>query len=304
MLKLLNKIIPIKIKEYLIPFYFFLISRIKSDNKTIYIYLKLYNINNLQKKIKIKFFNHSFFIPQTIRNAYIIMRTEEEEEEIELLHKKFLEPTTYIDVGSNIGYWTFARSHVLKGNINFFCFEPSKFNFKYLKLNLYKLKNVRLINSGLSNKSETRTLSFPHWEKKRLSENPNTGLLSLYGDTNILSENVELITLDDYFKDQDFNTGVFIKIDAEGHEHKILQGSKKFLSRGIDIIVQLEINANNEIAINNDNSNMCIKFLKELGYLPFSLINSKITILSDDEIKKTMINKTAQELYFTNKKII
>jgi len=304
MLKLLNKIIPIKIKEYLIPFYFFLISRIKSDNKIIYMYLKLYNINNLQKKIKIKLFNHSFFIPKTIRNAYIIMRTEEEEEEIELLHKKFLEPSTYIDVGSNIGYWTFSRNHVLKGNIKFFCFEPSKFNFKYLKLNLYKLKNVRLINSGLSNKSETGTLSFPYWEKRRFSESQNTGLLSLHGDSNILSENVELITLDNYFRNQDFNKGIFIKIDAEGHEYKILQGSKKFLSRDLNITVQLEINAKNEIAINNDNSNMSIKLLKELGYLPITLINSKFKILSDDEIKKIIINKNAHELYFTNKKFI
>ena len=269
-------------------------------------YLKLYNINNLQKKIKIKLFNHSFFIPQTIRNAYIIMRTEEEEEEIELLHKKFLEPSTYIDVGSNIGYWTFARNHVLKGSIKFFCFEPSKFNFKYLKLNLYKLKNVRLINSGLSNKSEAGTLSFPYWEKKRFSKSQNTGLLSLYGDSNILSENVELITLDNYFRNQDFNKGIFIKIDAEGHEYKILQGSKKFLSRDLNITVQLEINAKNEIAINNDNSNMSIKLLKELGYLPITLINSKFKILSDDEIKKIIINKTetSLELYFTNKKFI
>jgi len=304
MLKLLNKIIPIKIKEYLIPFYFFLISRIKSDNKIIYMYLKLYNINNLQKKIKIKLFNHSFFIPKTVRNAYLIMRTEEEEEGIKLIHKKFSKPLTYIDVGSNIGYWTFARNHILKGNIKFFCFEPSQFNFKYLKLNLYKLKNIRIINSGLSNKSETGILSFPHWEKNRMSKNPNTGLLSLYGDSNILSENVQLITLDNYFKNQDFNKGVFIKIDAEGHEYKILQGSKKFLSRNLDISLQLEINPINETAINNDNSKMSIKFLMELGYLPISLINSKITLLSNDEIKKLVINKVATELFFRNKKFV
>ena len=265
------------------------------------LYLKLqsevYKTEYINKKIKIRFFNNIFFIPKTIHNAQIIQRTEKGEPEIKFTHEIFSKPTTYIDIGANIGYWTFARNHILNDNIKFYCFEPSRLNFIYLQKNLDKFENIKIINCGLSNKSEINTLSFPHWERE--SRKTNTGLLSLYGNTNINSENVKLITLDSYFKTQDIRGNVYIKIDTEGHEFQVLEGSQQFLSQDLDIVIQLELNFSIESALNNNNNiQNSIKLLKKLSYVPIALSNMQVKLLSEDELKNIITNEIYMELYF------
>ena len=272
------------------------------------LYLKLqsevYKTEYINKKIKIRFFNNIFFIPKTIHNAQIIQRTENEKKDIELIHKIFSKPTTYIDIGANIGYWTFARNHILNNNITFYCFEPSRLNFMYLQKNLDRFENIKIVNCGLSNKSEIKTLSFPHWERE--GRERNTGLLSLYGNTNINAENVKLITLDSYFHNQDIKGNIYIKIDTEGHEFQVLQGSQQFLSQDLSIILQLELNFGIENALNNNNIQNSIKLLTNLNYEPSIISNSQIKLLSEDELKDIITNKISMELYFrkSNHKVI
>ena len=296
MFSILKKLIPPKIKLYLKSvFYFFLMHIKNADNQIVFLYLANNQKNDIRKIIKIKFFNNLFFIPKTARNAYVIQRTEKEKQEIKLIHKIFSKPSTYIDIGANIGYWTFARNHILNDNIKFYCFEPSHLNFMYLQKNLDKFENIKIVNCGLSNKSETKTLSFPHWERE--GRETNTGLLSLYGNTNINSENVKLITLDSYFKNQDIQGNIYIKIDTEGHEFRVLEGSQQFLSQNLDIILQLELNFGIENALNNNIQNS-IKLLKKLSYVPSALSNFQIKLLSEDELKDIITNKISMELYF------
>jgi len=267
-----------------------------ADNQIVYLYLKYNQKNNLRKIIKIKFFNNLFFIPKIARNAYIVQRTEKEKQEIKLIHEKFLQPATYIDIGANIGYWTFARNHILNDNITFYCFEPSRLNFMYLQKNLDKFENIQIVNCGLSNKSEINTLSFPHWERE--GRDKNTGLFSLYGNTNINSENVKLTTLDSYFKNQDIRGNVFIKIDTEGHEFQVLQGGQQFLTQNLNIIIQLELNFEIENALNNNNIQNSIKLLTDLNYETSIISNFQIKLLLEDELKDIITNKISMELYF------
>ncbi len=267
-------------------------------------YLKLqsevYNKENINKKIKIKFFDNIFFIPKTIHNAQIIQRTEKEKIQIEIIHKIFSRPSTYIDIGANIGYWTFARNNILNDNIRFYCFEPSRLNFMYLQKNLYKFKNIKVVNCGLSNKSEINTLSFPRWERK--DRETNTGLLSLSGNTNVNSENVKLITFDSYFVNQDIRKNIFIKIDTEGHEFQVLQGSQQFLAQDLNITIQLELNFKIENALNNNNIPNSITLLTNLNYEPNIISNSEVKLLSEDELKDIITKKMSIELYFRKKK--
>ena len=188
-----------------------------------------------------------------------------------------------IDIGAWWGPWSLWWHDKVQ---HIEIFEPNQQIISKLKNNIKDLPNCTLHETALGDKSGKVSMDYVS----------HTGTYHIK-DTN---GSISLKTLDQY----NFESVDIIKIDAEGHEYKILQGSKKFLSRDLNITVQLEINAKNEIAINNDNSNMSIKLLKELGYLPITLINSKFKILSDDEIKKIIINKNAHELYFTNKKFI
>jgi len=305
----IKKIIPIQIKSFIKSIYYFFLMHVKDHNfDIVLLYLKLqsevYKTEYINKIIKIRFFNNIFFIPKTIHNAQIIKRTEKEKLEIEIIHEIFLKPTTYIDIGANIGYWTFARNHILNNNIKFYCFEPSRLNFMYLQKNLDKFKNIKIVNCGLSNKSEIKTLSFPHWEKE--GRETNTGLLSLYGNSSINAENVKLITLDSYFKNQDIRENIYIKIDTEGYEFQALEGSQQFLSQDLNIILQLELNFGIENALNNNNIQNAIKLLTNLNYEPIIISNSQIKLLSEGELKDIITNKISTELYFrkSNHKVI
>ena len=73
----------------------------------------------------------------------VIQRTEKEGQEIKVINEIFSKPSTYIDIGAQIGYWTFARKHILNENIKFYCFEPSRLNFMYLQKNLDKFENIK-----------------------------------------------------------------------------------------------------------------------------------------------------------------
>ena len=176
----------------------------------------------------------------------------------------------------------------------------------YLQKNLDRFENINIVNCGLSNKSEIKTLSFPHWQKKEVRDNntiskyreTNTGLLSLYGNTNIHSENVKLITLDSYFKNQTIHENIYIKIEIEGYEFQVLEGSQQFLSQDLDIVIQLELNFGIENVLNNNNIQNSIKLLKKLGYVPSTVSNLQIKLLSKDELKDIITNKTSMELYF------
>tara|TARA_Y100001970_G_scaffold170752_1_gene208706 strand:+ start:9383 stop:10156 length:774 start_codon:yes stop_codon:yes gene_type:complete len=243
-----------------------------------------------------KLFNLNFFAPKTIENKNLLKRIQSEKKEIELIHKIFLKPTTYIDIGANIGYWTFARNHILNNNIQFYCFEPSSLNFMYLQKNLDKFENIKIVNCGLSNESEIKKLSFPSWEIK--SREKNTGLLSLYGNTNINAENVKLEKLDSYFKNKKIRGNIYIKIDTEGHEFRVLEGSKEFLNQDRNIILQLELNFDIENEVQNNNIQNSIKLLTNLNYEPIIISNSQIKLLSEEELKDIINNKIFMELYF------
>ena len=171
----------------------------------------------------------------------------------------------------------------------------------YLQKNLYKFKNIKVVNCGLSNKSEINTLSFPRWERK--DRETNTGLLSLSGNTNVNSENVKLITFDSYFVNQDIRKNIFIKIDTEGHEFQVLQGSQQFLAQDLNITIQLELNFKIENALNNNNIPNSITLLANLNYEPNIISNSEVKLLSEDELKDIITKKMSIELYFRKKNL-
>ena len=156
-MRIITKLIPTLVKLIIKSIYYYLLVNIKADNSNVLIYLnlqeKLYKEEYINKIIKIRFFNINFFIPKTINNAQIIIRSEKEKLQIKKTHEIFLKPTTYIDIGANIGYWTFSRNHLLNDNIKFYCFEPSSLNFKFLHKNLNRYKNIEIVNCALGNKT-------------------------------------------------------------------------------------------------------------------------------------------------------
>lgn len=126
---------------------------------------------------------------------------------------------TMIDIGANIGIFARPSAELFERVI---CFEPVFKNFEVLQKNLENYNNVKLHNLGLGDKDqivtfELQTLKCGH--TKQVEEFvPNPEFEKHTG---------ELTTLDRF----DFQSVDWIKIDVEGFENAVLEGSRDTIQR-------------------------------------------------------------------------
>tara|TARA_B100001250_G_scaffold13960_1_gene12216 strand:+ start:34464 stop:35327 length:864 start_codon:yes stop_codon:yes gene_type:complete len=121
-----------------------------------------------------------------------------------------------IDCGANIGelYYSFL---INEQKIQYFAFEPEWNTYSCLEENLNKFSNVKLYNLALSNDTKTSQLFVD-------KEGANSSL-SNFGS----SERKEVSTNKlDEFKLQSIK---LLKVEAEGHELEVLEGSINTLSK-------------------------------------------------------------------------
>ena len=122
-----------------------------------------------------------------------------------------------VDIGANIGEFSLGVSKVLN-NYNLICIEPDPTEFDVLKKNLKGLKKVKLYNYALSKKNSQMIFYL----------NNNSGDSSL--DNKSKNKiNVKTKTLDHLLKDEK-SIGL-IKLEAEGHEPEVLEGSLETLKK-------------------------------------------------------------------------
>ena len=156
---------------------------------------------------------------------------------LNLLLRTHKPPYCIFDIGSNKGQYLGLVTQLLANTpYTLHCFEPSVWTFDKLKENALKKENVRLNNMALGksvgeavlyyNKQGSGLASF---SKRRLEH------FNIQFDQ---SETVRVGTVDQYCSDQQIDRIHLMKMDVEGHELEVLEGSSTMLERGaIDIIV-------------------------------------------------------------------
>ncbi len=146
--------------------------------------------------------NHSH-IPEILEEIYI---------------KKVYEPflngkknLTIVDIGANIGLTTFFFKDFGK----VYSLEPSKLHFDTLveMLQYNKIKNVVASKIAISNKAGK--------EKFYLNPNNTSHSLTIANDANNF-EMVDVLTLEEYMKEQKLDKIDILKLDTEGEESKII----------------------------------------------------------------------------------
>ncbi len=146
----------------------------------------------------------------------------------------------FLDIGSNIG--TYAVLLAQKG-LHGYAFEPIKENYDALRINL--------ILNGLEDKVKVFPVALG--EKRQKAEFAfdvvNTGashLAAIHPDDEVLQREKntlsEIVPLDSLMEQIHFGKDetIFIKIDVEGMEEKVLRGAKKFLQTYPNIIMVME----------------------------------------------------------------
>ena len=138
------------------------------------------------------------------------------EKEIKLIPKLLSNCNRAIDIGANVGVWSYWLSKYAKKVESF---EPNPKIFNALK-NI-KIKNVNSYNIALSNKTGSVDLLVPKGRKGFSNQGASLSSIKVQGEHKSIS--IEAKRLDEYnFLDVDF-----MKIDVEGHEHEVIEGAQE-----------------------------------------------------------------------------
>jgi FkbM family methyltransferase len=151
------------------------------------------------------------------------IRTYGEYTELEiLLLKNFINKNSIVyDVGANIGYHTVAFSNLSK---HVYAFEPNNKHLKLLKKNTKTLTNVDVYDFACSNKNTTLTV-----------QDFDTDVPGNYGELYIqdVGQSCNAKRIDDL---DDIYGPDLLKIDVEGHELQVLEGSLETITEFNPII--------------------------------------------------------------------
>lgn len=142
------------------------------------------------------------------------------------------------DVGANKGDFTkIILDFFNNDNIEIHSFEPSKATFELLSNNI-KSDKVILNNKGLGKEAGI----FPFY-----TDSPGSGIASLtkrkldyLGVDFDYSEDVSIDTLDEYCLANNVKEIDLLKLDVEGHEFDVLEGSKDMLKRKMIKMISFE----------------------------------------------------------------
>ena len=180
-----------------------------------------------------------------------------------------------IDVGAHIGDLAIplamALSNTGRSDIIIYAIDPTKEKCDFMKkiVDKNKITNIVIIHAGLSDKKE-------YLEHKPVSDN-NTG--ATIWDINSDTDNNLFVTLDSLFLNGVIGPIGLYHIDVEGHEEKVLIGSRQVINKFNPIVCIETFNIGTVDRCKKDSTDIhCVKIAKlfksfipsysSSGYLP------------------------------------
>jgi FkbM family methyltransferase len=213
-----------------------------------------------------------------------------EEEELSMQYRLIEENDVVFDIGGNYGWYAIHIAKKFPKN-EIFSFEPVPSTYANLKENitLNDVNNIRVINTGLSNKKG----EFVFYCDPKLTV--NASLNNVNDNANALEVTCRVDILDEYVKNNGIEKIDFIKCDIEGAELFALLGAKESIKEfKPKIFVEM---LRKWAAKFNYHPNDIILFLKELGYNCY-IINSQFL----EEVEEVTESTIETNFVFLNAK--
>lgn len=176
-----------------------------------------------------------------------------------------------LDVGANIG--NYSKLLLEETNSKVISFEPMPFNFKKLSNNLsdYSDRTI-LVNKGISSKSGTLDINYnenlPSFASFIRESNHHE-----YVQNNETLE-IEVISIDDFIRENHITEIDFIKIDVEGFESEVIEGAFETFNSIKPKYVQIEYGWHQ--LIRNVNLNYFAKKLSNYNVYQLTYNNMKL----------------------------
>lgn len=125
-----------------------------------------------------------------------------------------IEPRTIIDIGANIGEFSYYADKRYSGRLKIFAFDPDPVTKQCFEKNLVGIDaSFNLV--ALSNKSGEEDLYLKTDSADSSLHKPNGVSIKV---------KTKMITLDSFFDNLEIESPVLLKMDAEGHEPEVLLG--------------------------------------------------------------------------------
>jgi FkbM family methyltransferase len=176
--------------------------------------------------------------------------------DIEVFQKHLKTGMTFVDLGANVGFYTFLARSIIGQKGRVFAFEPYPRNAELIRASIGENNsfhnNVTLVEAAVSDKNGKASL---YLSPDASSENSLLDLEFRYdhdakkeeglgrkGQQEKRAITVDVVTVDDYFEKKVGDTKVdFIKMDIEGSEYRAFKGmSNKVLRDNDRMILMLE----------------------------------------------------------------
>ncbi len=175
---------------------------------------------------------------------------------------------TLFDVGANLGYFSFLFNCFSQTDSKVYAFEPENYNFerltKAVTINDQK-ERLSIFKIALSDLCSEELLY--------INRRGSGGHSLVKTQPEIFSERHEIIsvyTLDDFLKENNIDgQDSFLKIDVEGAELKVLEGSLNFLSNKKPVAILCEIWAEDKTKSNTHLD--IISKIVDFGYSGYSV---------------------------------
>lgn len=170
--------------------------------------------------------------------------------------------STVVDAGANIGFYSLMSAALAGGLGHVHSFEPTNKFFSKLESNLSSnnFRNVVLNKKALGKENK----------KLYIDVREQTASVSLES----IGEEVEQVSLDEYFSGLSAGPDL-IKIDVDGHELPILEGSKMIIEKYKPLLCV-------EVSRQQQDSEKIFYYLTQAGYRIFNDNNPDKTIKASD----------------------
>lgn len=237
-------------------------------------------LKDIEYFIKNKIFSEKYLLNKRLKRSII----NNYELELNFLDQFKDKNKDAIDIGVYRGVYSYKLSELFN---HIYAFEPNPLLYPYLKKNLTQIiRNITLSNYALSNNDGDTDLRIPNrsssFFKDNIEELYKLGCATIHKNNNFVNYktfNVEKKKLDKIIP-KNKKIG-FIKIDVEGHEEAVIQGSEDILKNNKPVLL-VEI----EERHSNKNIFQTIKYINSLGYKCFFVKNnvlSKIDNFSQED---------------------
>lgn len=177
----------------------------------------------------------------------------------------FVQPDAIFDVGANIGMS--AQSYLNKGfQSTIYSFEPVSHLFEKLKQEAIKTPNWKAINIGIGDKKEQLKIHVSGGHGGASSFLKMTeDLKRIAPDQEVVrDELVNIDTLENFYRDNKMTSEqIFLKIDVQGFEMKVLKGAIGIMDKILAIKIETSIVKQYE---NESDIFEILPYLLKMGY--------------------------------------